>query len=87
MFVSKSKHLACVRDLQDTRRTLAKFVHIATYQQQLLQQCQPQFSPAEIETLIRLCHPDKHNNSVTSNVITTKLIGMRKCKKPVSTNG
>lgn len=36
-----------------------------------------QFSPAEIESMIRLCHPDKHNNSPTANGITKKLLALR----------
>jgi len=36
------------------------------------------FSPDEIKALIRLCHPDKHNGSTVANVITTKLLQMRK---------
>lgn len=37
-----------------------------------------QFTPAEIDTLIRLCHPDKHGNSAAANSITQRLLGMRK---------
>lgn len=36
------------------------------------------FTNDEIKTLIRLCHPDKHNGSVAANSITTKLLKMRK---------
>lgn len=39
---------------------------------------QSQFSQQEIDTLIRLCHPDKHNNSASSNEITKKLLSLRK---------
>lgn len=39
---------------------------------------QSQFSKSEIETLVRLCHPDKHNNSQASNEITKKLLSLRK---------
>jgi hypothetical protein len=37
-----------------------------------------QFTTDEIKTLIRLCHPDKHNGSDSANRITTKLLKMRK---------
>jgi hypothetical protein len=30
--------------------------------------------------LIRLCHPDKHENSLLSNKITAKLLEIRKIK-------
>ena len=35
------------------------------------------FSQDEIDTLIRLCHPDKHNNKDSAKVITQKLLTMR----------
>ena len=35
------------------------------------------FSDKEINTLIRLCHPDKHNQSTASNDITAKLLKIR----------
>ena len=37
-----------------------------------------QFNSEEIKSLIRLCHPDKHNNSDTATRMTQKLLGMRK---------
>ena len=37
-----------------------------------------QFTAAEIETLINLCHPDKHGGKESANRITAKLLGMRK---------
>lgn len=37
-----------------------------------------QFTQAEIMVLIRLCHPDRHNNSNASNDITKKLLALRK---------
>ena len=36
-----------------------------------------QFSKEEIAILIRLCHPDRHNNSTNSTEITKKLLVMR----------
>lgn len=36
------------------------------------------FSQDEIRTLISLCHPDKHNNSDRSNVMTQRLLELRK---------
>ncbi len=36
------------------------------------------FTPADIKTLISLCHPDKHGGSKAANEITAKLIQMRK---------
>ena len=35
------------------------------------------FTNEEIQALIRLCHPDKHNKSDTANGITKKLLSMR----------
>jgi hypothetical protein len=36
------------------------------------------FSESEIQTLIRLCHPDKHGNSPAANEITAKLLRIRR---------
>lgn len=38
---------------------------------------QSQFTQDEIEKLIRLCHPDKHNNSATANELTARLLKLR----------
>lgn len=38
---------------------------------------QGSFTPDEIKTLVRLCHPDKHNGSKAANEITQKLLAMR----------
>ena len=35
------------------------------------------FSQKDIRSLIRLCHPDKHNNSEASTRLTTILVTMR----------
>jgi hypothetical protein len=37
-----------------------------------------QFSDKEINLLVKLCHPDKHNSSKESEEITKKLLEMRK---------
>lgn len=36
-----------------------------------------QFTPDEIKTLIKLCHPDKHGGSEDAKEITVKLLKMR----------
>jgi hypothetical protein len=36
------------------------------------------FSESEIQTLIRLCHPDKHGNSPAANEMTAKLLSLRR---------
>lgn len=36
-----------------------------------------QFTKQEIDSMIRLCHPDRHDNSRISNEITQKLLKMR----------
>jgi hypothetical protein len=36
------------------------------------------FSDSEIQTLIRLCHPDKHGNSDAANQMTAKLLSIRR---------
>lgn len=36
-----------------------------------------QFTPGEIKTLIKLCHPDKHGGSEDAKDITVKLLKMR----------
>lgn len=36
-----------------------------------------QFNKEEIDTLIRLCHPDKHNGKDSAKEITQKLLAMR----------
>lgn len=35
------------------------------------------FSQSDIDSLIRLCHPDKHGNSSAANSMTVKLLTMR----------
>lgn len=37
-----------------------------------------QFTPEELDTLVRLCHPDKHDGSRAANDMTAKLLAMRK---------
>lgn len=56
------------------------FVLHSTYIKALRDTLAPpaQFTQEEIATLIRLCHPDKHNNSTTSNNITQRLLQLRK---------
>lgn len=39
---------------------------------------QKQLDDAMIQRLLRLCHPDKHNNSETSNEVTKWLLSQRK---------
>lgn len=39
----------------------------------------PQFNNDEINTLINLCHPDKHNNKKSAVQITQKLLELRNC--------
>jgi hypothetical protein len=48
--------------------------------QVLLQRQQPQsqLSPDVVIKLIKLCHPDRHNNSPLANEMTAKLLTMRK---------
>jgi hypothetical protein len=36
-----------------------------------------QFTQEDVNRLIRLCHPDRHNNSDVSNEITKKLLQLR----------
>lgn len=36
------------------------------------------FSQDEIRTLIRLCHPDKHNDSDSATTMTQRLLELRK---------
>lgn len=40
-----------------------------------------QFTQDEIEAMIRLCHPDKHNNSTAATTATQKLLALRKGNK------
>jgi len=37
-----------------------------------------QFTDDEIQTLINLCHPDKHHGSTRANAMTVKLLELRK---------
>lgn len=39
-----------------------------------------QFSDEEIQTLINLCHPDKHNGSARATAMTQRLLALRKKK-------
>jgi len=38
---------------------------------------EPQFSQEDIKRLLRLCHPDRHDNSDAANEMTKKLLSMR----------
>lgn len=38
----------------------------------------PALDPKFVDELIKLCHPDRHNNSPASNSATATLLGMRK---------
>lgn len=40
-----------------------------------------QFNPEDVNRLIRLCHPDKHNNSDVANEITKKLLKLKETLK------
>lgn len=40
-----------------------------------------QFSKEEVDRLVRLCHPDKHNGSIVANEITKKLLKLKKDMK------
>lgn len=87
MFVSKSKYQALLAELRAALRINNELAKIVVDLRRRLDARQPQFSPDEIEQLIRLCHPDKHNNSVAANSVTAKLMRMRKCKKAANTTG
>lgn len=41
----------------------------------------PQFTKEEVQQLIRLCHPDKHQNSTASNQMTAKLLALKTSMK------
>lgn len=36
------------------------------------------FTPDELDTLVRLCHPDKHGGSKAANDMTARLLALRK---------
>lgn len=38
---------------------------------------EPQFTQSEIESLIRLCHPDKHNGRELATRMTARLLELR----------
>ncbi len=40
-----------------------------------------EFSDEDVDRLIRLCHPDKHNGSEASNAITAKLLTVRENRR------
>lgn len=94
MFIRKSKHEEILKHItKDRDEWEATARYYFTLQIQLKNKIeeltdaidqisgQPQvrqFSAEEINQLIRLCHPDKHNNSKSSTEITQKLLQMRK---------
>lgn len=77
MFVRKSKYEKLYRDCVAAGRLIESLSKMVL-ELQLKLQVHKTFSPDEIDTMIRLCHPDKHNNSQASNRITAKLLEMRK---------
>lgn len=53
-------------------------VYVLASRQRLPPPAASQFTAAEIEVLIRLCHPDRHANSGAANDMTAKLLALRK---------
>lgn len=91
MFVLKSKYKAALAEAEFrlklahiSRRSSLELVERLTRENYLLAQkagsnvATQQFTREEIETLIRLCHPDKHGGSARANDMTVRLLAMRK---------
>lgn len=74
MFVAKSKYEKLFREAQVAAALIEQLANLVLE----LREKHTAFSPDEIETLIRLCHPDKHGNSQASTRITVKLLEMHK---------
>lgn len=62
------------REVKDHRQTLEEF-------QEYLEKAKSPLSAKEIKSLLSLCHPDKHNNSVISNRMTQLLLKLRESIK------
>lgn len=81
MFVSKSKYEQAVRyaEIMKIKYELEVFSHNMTKSLSSKKPGQDtsQFTSEEIKTLIGLCHPDKHNGSISANKMTTRLLALR----------
>lgn len=65
------------KDAQEWRRIAFRFN--AAYDALKAQQAPAsQFTQAEIDQLIRLCHPDKHGGKESATAMTQKLMRLRK---------
>lgn len=78
---SNTYHRNMAKELQDKWNALIKRINAKGGEQFLehgVIKPSAQFTEEELSKLIRLCHPDKHNNSLTSNEMTVRLLAMKK---------
>lgn len=87
MFVLKSRHEVTLALLNQLNQQYLKLLREwnamvdrvnARGGERFLEASSPSFTAREIETLIKLCHPDKHGGSKDANEITARLLEIRK---------
>lgn len=94
MLVTKSKYDAALRYAAEWRdcyeHTLRKYTTLLSEWNNLVRKVNrgeyvlasakpaATFTAEELDTLVRLCHPDKHGGSKAANDITARLLALRK---------
>ena len=89
MFVSKSKYKQLEQDLENWisrykyirenwHESIKAYDEMKELRDDLLNKQKNVFTKEEIQTLISLCHPDKHGGKGSANNITAKLLKIRK---------
>lgn len=77
LIILKSERACFIKLLNDWNELVEKVNAIGGKSALSRKPNESQFSDAEINSLIQLCHPDKHGNSDRANAITAKLLSMK----------
>ena len=75
--LAEKQYYYCLNTAAEYRKKYERVLKLATEQQIHTRPAPPQFSAEEIKRLVRLCHPDRHNNSEASVKMTQKLMSLR----------
>jgi predicted XRE-type DNA-binding protein len=73
-----ARHVALIKHFEDLTKAFDRLRSQSTIMSHALDHmAKPQFTQAELRTLIQLCHPDKHNGKQSAVAITQKLLQLR----------
>lgn len=75
--LAERQYYYCLKTAAEYKKKYDKVLKLAAEQQIHTRPAPPQFSAEEIKRLVRLCHPDRHNNSEASVKMTQKLMNLR----------